>query len=199
VAAVDLALCIGHDLTSTSAEGAKGIDIETERLFWGKWAPFIVDACTKQGIKVGVFARSDLVSPWSARQIELCNRVNASGARLVLDLHYNAYDGEHAGVCAVHHPKSTRGKQAADALIMAIAAAQETRALPALSMDKSWSGSELYVLTRTRPPAVILEPFFGDNAKDVDAAVQGLEEGKTPAGIAYAVRVLLDKWTGLVA
>lgn len=190
----DLVLCVGHDLSSPGNEGAVSVGGVSECFFWRDWAPSILVACKVAGIEAQIVHRRESVTPWTMRQIAVAIDANATSPKLVVDLHFNAWDKKHTGACGFHHPSSTRGKQACDALVAAVAQAQGNKALSSYGRTESWGGSELCVLTRTWAPAVVWEPFFGDNESDWASGLSALESGATQKAFAAAVSELLEGW-----
>lgn len=188
-------LCVGHDLISDANWGAAGVGIPPECYFWRGW----IDSCARAvrhraGVTCRVRNRREEVEPWGLRQVDLVQRVNQEGYRLVIDMHYNAYNAQTAGVVAIHHPSSIRGKQAAGAFVAALSSAQGTRALPLQARSESWGGSELTILTQTDAPTVILEPFFGDVPTDVAACVAALRSGAFQSALADTCADLIAEW-----
>lgn len=190
----DVILVTGHD-RHRGNEGASSPSA-TECYFWRTWAPSIRRAIEShgRGLSCRVFHRRESVSPYNARQTDLVNRLNEARPRLIIDLHFNAWQGTNTGVTCVHHPASPRGAQAAQRLIDAVSAAQGTKALSPLAQTESWAGTELVVVTQTEAPAVILEAFWGDHKGDHDAAVAALIAGATQQAIADTVADLLLEW-----
>ena len=189
---VDIVLCTGHDLHPGN-EGAEGQGV-AEAWFWRAWAPSMARAVRGTGLTCRVRHRHEEVKPWGARQLDLVDRLNKLGPRLIIDLHFNAYNGTTAGVTCIHHPSSTKGEQAAGALIAAVSKAQGTKALPAQARTESWSETELTILTRTDAPAVILEPFFGDVVSDYQAALKALRSGAMQKALALELAELMIEW-----
>ncbi len=95
---------------------------------------------------------------------QLVDRINAGGYGAVVSLHFNAGGGGAGGFLQLHHPSSTRGEALAQ-----VCRGAHGRAFPGLRDRGLWattvngSGTELWILTRTRPPAVIVESHFGDS------------------------------------
>lgn len=190
----DVILVTGHD-RHLGNEGASSPSA-SECYFWRTWAPSLRKAIESHGhgLSCRVFHRRESVAPYNARQADLVDRLNRARPRLIVDLHFNAWQGTNTGVTCVHHPASTRGALAARTLIAAVSVAQGTKALSPLAQTESWAGTELVVLTQTEAPAVILEAFWGDNPDDHDAAVAALIAGATQQAIADAVADLLSEW-----
>lgn len=189
---VDIVLCTGHDLHPGN-DGAVGQGI-AECWFWRAWAPSIARAIRRADLTCRIRHRHEEVATWGMRQLDLVDRVNRLSPRLVIDLHFNAYNATVKGVAAIHHPDSAQGLQAAEVLIEAVSKAQGTKALPAQPRTESWSGSEFTILTRTTSPAVIIEPFFGDVVSDYEAALMALRSGATQEAIASALVDLMVEW-----
>lgn len=132
--------------------------------------------------------------------------------------------GKKRGPEGLHYPGSNKGFQAATKLAKTLANAHSVfseRDVPyrIRRQTKSWSkvayqdnltgkifskpsldrrpvpnGSELYILTKTRAPAVILETFFTDTPDDYNSYQAALLAGVSPRYIATAIAELLKSW-----
>lgn len=95
---------------------------------------------------------------------ELVRRINDGEYDAVISLHFNAGGGGAGGHLQLHHPASARGQSLAEAC-----QAAHVRAYPGIRDRGLWAttvngaGVSLWMLTRTRPPAVIVESHFGDS------------------------------------
>ena len=204
---IDVALVVGHNRERRGAYSPAVAEHEWE---WNqRFAHEIVGRLHGfvPMIRAAVFERVD-VGNYTVEMSTLVSAVNASNARLVVSLHFNALDGAHTGAAALHYPGSARGKAAATALATACSRCLSSRDIGAHAQARSWSavgydaagkaypaGSELYVLTQTKSAAVILEPFFGDHAGDATAATQARNDGRLPDAIARALRNLIVRGT----
>ena len=118
--------------------------------------------------------------------------MNAWGATLAVELHFDAAPPAHAGrwegSTGLHWPGSAGGSSWASRLARASAEAIGTRARGARPQSHSHSGVELVILRRTRCPAIILETHFGDHAEDRRKANAALRSGALAQALADAVR-----------
>lgn len=118
--------------------------------------------------------------------VSLADRVetaNTAGAALFLSVHVNAGGG--TGFESFIHPDADgRTRRIRSAVHRKVAAAFAEAGLP----DRGEKEADLYVLRRTRMPAVLLEYGFIDNPRDVsllvDAAIRNRLARATAGGIA---------------
>lgn len=110
--------------------------------------------------------------------------VNATGAHFALELHFNAFNETATGTETLHWHRSARGKHFAGIVQrhMLIALGLRDRGLKAIDED----GRGGWFLGKTRMPAVITEPFFGSNPKEMEHAMRHTD--KLAAAYAAAIR-----------
>lgn len=159
-----------------------------------------------------IFERA-LKGSYQARMLDICQRVNRSPAELVISLHFNAmpsgYKGSQSGGEALHYPGSVRGAHAADCLGRACAYGVGNPFRGAKGQARSWAastvdpvtlqpipdGPPLYILTHTKAPAVILEPFYGDHSGDTIAATESRDSGRLASCLSVSIVNLLESWS----
>lgn len=105
----------------------------------------------------------------------LASHLDGRGAKLAIELHFNASSGGARGHEWLHWGSSLKSQTFAEALHDSFKAsfpAMKDRGVKAKS--SSDRGAEFLRLTKC--PAVIAEPFFGDNTEDWQTATQSKEE-----------------------
>lgn len=113
--------------------------------------------------------------------------------KLAVELHFNAANGTARGHEWLHWSTSTKGKRLATELHLAFAAEFSQAEFPARGVKRLTGadrGAEFVKLTHC--PAVICEPFFGDNPQDWKMAASHRASIATAiaAGIANAHRAI---------
>lgn len=103
----------------------------------------------------------------------LANEIKAKGATVAIELHFNAATGTAKGHEWLYWGTSTRSKALADALRGAYAEAFPNAVSRGIKAKGSGErGGEFLKLTHC--PAVICEPFFGDNQAEWQIAASGV-------------------------
>lgn len=149
-------LRLGHTLSGADA-GAEGIVKETD--INREYGVIVRDLLQKEGHDVS-YCVVDEASSLSESLYTGINRANFEEVDLFVSLHVNAGGG--TGCEVIYDPGSISGKTYAEAISDNIA----------LKMDYKNRGAKedvrgLAELRMTNMPAVIVEPFFCDNAEDV--------------------------------
>lgn len=157
-----VAIVVGHDRVNQGAEAVDGIhEWPWNNRLAGQLGRLLDDS--------RVFYRP-IAGNYDAQLLALTEEINRWGPDFVLSLHFNAapeaYKGEWEGTAALHYPGSKKGTALARRLVDAVSKALGTVPLGAKPRTKSWNDVELYILTETIAPAVILETHFGDHPKD---------------------------------
>ena len=158
-----ICLVIGH---SSSAQGARNdTDGETE------WTFNYSLACRVMAYASNYLDRVDLHvihrGTDKSTGYELAatvEEINRHEPDLVVSLHSNAYDKRRQGHAVLHYTGSKAGRKAAEIFMHQIQHALG-------NLDKGIrERKDLALLSKTKAPAVILEPFFIDNLDDLDNA-----------------------------
>jgi len=205
---LDLAIVVGH---SQDAPGARDLNGVSERDWCDDLAGWVALEAGLAAMSSRVFHRPD-DGHYRSKMARLTGEINAAKPRFVLALHFNAGGGG-AGVVAVNYPGSKRGQQAAVALSRAVATVQcsvRSRVHDFRGQDgipRSWQptitdaegrqwpgGPELYILSLTRAPAVILETHSGRDALDLANATRHRDDGSTARAVVDVVADLLHEW-----
>lgn len=130
------------------------------------------------------------------------SKANANNSDFLISCHVNSFDGEAKGCEVIYYPGSKKGKKLAECIV------NELSALGFKNRGAKEDTRGLYELSHTKMTAVIVEPFFCDNAEDVaiykrvgaegiaNAIVNGVLKyyGKTPVKETktYAVNYCLE-------
>ena len=155
----DVAIVVGHHPAAKGAALTVGDKQIAEYDFWD---PFAYTLCARLSV-YGIEAER-IYRPNERPDDELMQRVNATGARCAIELHFNGFSDPRAqGSEMLHWHTSDKGRLLADLL--------QQRTVSALRVhDRGLKGVErgrgAAFLRGTRMPAVICEPAFGTNPDD---------------------------------
>lgn len=150
-----IAIVIGHG--PSRDKGATNRDGTTE-LAWNRdLANLIVGA-------IGTRAKAVIVNRVTER-LQPVLETNMTGAHAAVELHLNSFNGVASGTEMIHAENSVEGVKLAKALQVA---AVNVLRLPDRGVKPPQGGGRgKRWLVQTRMPAVIVESFFIDNAKDL--------------------------------
>jgi N-acetylmuramoyl-L-alanine amidase len=96
------------------------------------------------------------------KMLELASRINGKAYTLVVELHFNMFNGVVNGTECLYHHKSTVGKRYAEIYCNNVVKEYGT----VLRGAKGISGGNGFgFVSLMDAPALVLEPFFGDNAE----------------------------------
>jgi N-acetylmuramoyl-L-alanine amidase len=95
---------------------------------------------------------------------ELASRVNGKGYTLIVELHFNSFNGKANGTEALYYHKSTTGKRWAEIYCKNICKEYGTVNRGAKGIS---GGNGFGFVNSMDAPAIVLEPFFGDNAEAI--------------------------------
>lgn len=187
-----LALDAGHGMDTSGRRCLKSLDPEEHREWWlnDRVCRYIAQAAAEyEGFEIlrvdDVTGEEDVTMP------ERCRRANAWGADLYYSAHHNAgiNGGKGGGVVAYSLNEGTRGAMWRDELYGAIVG--ETGLVGNRASPKATGN--LYVLSNTAMPAVLVEHGFMDSATDVPVILSE-EYAK---GVGRAVADCIARWQGL--
>lgn len=153
-----VAIVVGHNSKGKGAY-SKHLDV-SEYDFFSEVASII----KKNAPSVDIFKRED-VGSYTKEMKKVIDEINKRGYDLVLELHYNSFNGEASGVEMLHYHKSSKGIEYSEALIKIhelVCGLKKRRLIPV--SDSSQNGS--YGILNSKMPYVLTESFFGDNASD---------------------------------
>lgn len=121
----------------------------------------------------------DLVAKARNNYRDLVSEVNSLNADILISCHFNAANGVAQGTEVLHSSKSTKGKKLAgiaqDILVKNLKL--NNRGLKPTSPDMR-GGS---ILNKTKPVAILLEPFFLDSVQTMSELIEYMD--KTAASI----------------
>ena len=155
----DVAIVVGHH---PAAKGAALTVGERQIQEYDFWEPFAYTLCARLSV-YGIEAER-IYRPNERPDDELMQRVNATGARCAIELHFNAFSDPRAqGSEMLYWHTSEQGRL--------LAGLMQQHTVPALGVhDRGLSGvmrgRGAAFLRGTRMPAVICEPAFGTNPDD---------------------------------
>lgn len=165
-----VALCVGHSrLVGTRAEGgARSVSGVSEWEYNSKLARLIAEELhDKHGISALVIDRYQGGSYGSAMAWVGATLRHEGDIALAVELHFNAADGKARGHEWLYWHSSAKGKLGATKMHLAFAAAFPPGKIPMRGVKaKGASDRGALFLKETPCPAVIAEPFFGDNSED---------------------------------
>lgn len=187
-----LALDAGHGMDTSGRRCLKSLDPEEHREWWlnDRVCRYIAQAAAEyEGFQV--FRVDDVSGLEDVTMSERCRRANAWGADLYYSAHHNAgiNGGKGGGVVAYSLNEGTRGAMWRDELYGAIVG--ETGLVGNRASPKATGN--LYVLSNTAMPAVLVEHGFMDSATDVPVILSE-EYAK---GVGRAVADCIARWQGL--
>lgn len=165
-----IALCVGHSrrIQGRTEGGAISVSGVSEHAFNSDLARRIRALLEARSIPAFVVTEYEGVGYGSA-QAWLARHLEERGAGLALELHFNAATGAARGHEWLHWASSARSERLATSLHAAVAAAfPELPDRGVQAKDRGDRGAEF--LRGTHCPAVICEPFFGDNPFDWQVA-----------------------------
>lgn len=135
--------------------------------FWKRFAGQVTPLLEDEGIEPVLYTHYDGGSYTSAMSW-LAGKLRVDGVAATIELHFNAYNGKAEGYEVLHYASSTGGRRLAEALLEAQGASvpswQKSRGRKPI--DSAGRGAQF--LRKTHCPAVIWEPFFGDNKREWD-------------------------------
>lgn len=150
-----IAIVVGHGPKKDL--GAISIDGTTER----DWN---ADLASKISAAIGARAEHRIIFRETEKQPPI-SAVNEYGATVAVELHLNAFNSRASGTEMIHAPKSLKGRLLAEKLQEAAVRVLELPNRGVKGPQAGGRGSAF--LTKTRPPAVIVESFFIDNSGDL--------------------------------
>lgn len=161
-----VAICVGHSrrILGRLDGGAVSVDGTSEHEFNSEIAGLLADKLRAYGIKSNIFD-SYGGSGYTTAMRDAAEQVRRYNADLAVELHFNAADGRASGFEYLCHHKSAKGHKLADLCL-----AEHKQAYPLLKSRgvKTLAPDDrgyLFV-NYTHCPAVLCEPFFGDNIRE---------------------------------
>lgn len=106
-------------------------------------------------------------------KMENTTLINSLNPDLAISLHCNSANTVATGTEAIYYPDSTKGKRFAELLSKNVS---EALGLKNRGAKEPWHGRGSGLLSRTKAPCVISEPFFIDNNEDLKKAFERKNE-----------------------
>lgn len=135
-------------------------------------AQLIKDELVKKGFEVIVTNR--LTHGGGTGMSADVKAINATEADISVELHCNAFNNEASGCETLHWYRSKNGKKLAQYIQNEMVAALGNNDRGLKSINSKGRGAT--VLKETNMPMVITEPFFIDNPKEFDNAVNKIDK-----------------------
>lgn len=191
---LDVILVLGH---SEDAPGALDLQGVPEWHFHRPVIEATVAELVRRGWRAAGELRSATIAGYADKMADLTDRLNRTGALLVVELHFNAaapgYAGQWSGTECLHWPGSRAGEAVAATLVEHVTRALGTRSRGARAQRESAGRLPLYILRDTTMPAVILETHFGDHGPDVSKAYAARQSGALARALADGVEAALQE------
>lgn len=108
-----------------------------------------------------VYYRNESLNGYTAKVKDLANRINPKGYNLVIELHFNSFNGVAEGCEALYYIGSTLGQRQAEIYVNRLVQEYGTKPRGAKQINEHERGGLLLKLLKA--PSLIVEPFFGDN------------------------------------
>lgn len=161
-----LAIVVGHESSAPGAFGVKPLSMSEYQ--WSKGLALLAMNFAKQkGIEVKIFLRDGIGIRGAHKE------ANKWGAYCVIESHFNAYNGKASGTMTLASPtmEGSKGFALVVQKHMCEVLKLSNRGVSLVKKtDRGGTNVNLY------PRTVLIEPFFGDNAKDAALAVELKEE-----------------------
>jgi len=106
-------------------------------------------------------------------KMENTTLINSLNPDLAISLHCNSANTVATGTEAIYYPGSVKGKKFAELLSKNVS---EALGLKNRGAKEPWHGRGSGLLSRTKAPCVISEPFFIDNNEDLKKAFERKNE-----------------------
>lgn len=161
-----IACTIGHSVLKngniTSADGTSKGGVNEYR-WCKKFVPILVDEFKNQGVEADCIQcpERQFLSAREEKNYKL-NKIHSGGYDLVIESHLNCFNGTAKGTETLYSKGSVKGKEVAQRVNDKLDDIWEDRDIKARD--------DLYILTQTKPVAILNEYFFCDNKIDYNKA-----------------------------
>lgn len=108
----------------------------------------------------------DTKGGYSTKVAELSKRINAKNYDLVIELHFNSFNGIANGIESLYYNGSVKGQRYAEMYVSRMVQEYGTNPRGAKSKVETDRGG--LFLKSINAPCIILEPFFGDNKEALE-------------------------------
>lgn len=150
-----IAVVVGHDKTEQGAYS---------HLL--KQSEFAYNSIVAELIGYDTYFRNEKLSGYTAKIKDLANRINAKQYDLVIELHFNAANGIANGVEALCYEGSIKGQKYAQQYVSTMVKEYKSNDRGVKKRIETDRGGLFLKLVNA--PALILEPFFGDNKESLN-------------------------------
>lgn len=157
-----VAVCIGHSRSGDA--GVAAVDGTSEWNFNAPIGAQLVRMLNDAGCVAKLFDSYD-GSSYAASMSWLAGQIQAFGADIAIELHFNSFNGSAQGYEYLHWHTSSNGGRLAMAFLKEHKARHPSRVSRGIKARDGDDRGALF-LNKTHCPAIILEPFFGDNATE---------------------------------
>jgi N-acetylmuramoyl-L-alanine amidase len=153
-----IGLVVGHNAKS---KGAVSKWLNTNEFdFYSEVARLV-----KKKLNVEIFTR-EYMNSYSKEMTKVVEQVNKGKFDLVIELHFNSFNGEASGCECLHWHTSRKGKVYSDKFNLLMKSKGVETRKNILVKDLSINGA--YGVMKSNCPYILVEPFFADNKKDTD-------------------------------
>jgi N-acetylmuramoyl-L-alanine amidase len=142
-----------------------------------------------------IFLRND--RHYEHAMMDLVDQINAVKPKCIVSLHYNALgtNTRADGCTSLYFPGSKEGERLASSMCSAFENVVGLRNRgPRATMKSLGSYVQLYILTQTKAPATIIEPFFGTNREDRQKAIKARNNGDYSFAVAKGIHEWLMRF-----
>jgi N-acetylmuramoyl-L-alanine amidase len=177
-----VAFVIGHDEKSkgaTSKHFFEGREV-SEYTFW----KFFV---LKNMLDYGDIFTHESISSYDKKQRTTAEKTKDYD--LVIEFHFNSFNGKAQGVEALHYYKNNKTKAICEEFSDLVSEKMGIKKRGLNGATASSSGNGYGFLYHTKQWAILLEPFFGDNASDCKKFDEKLFKEVIIETIAYAKKL----------
>ena len=113
-----------------------------------------------------IYYRDSSIHGYKGKMTKLANEINKNNYSLVVELHFNSFNGVANGCEALYFKGSEIGKRQAEIFVDSVIKDYLTTARGAKEISKE-SDRGYWFLKLINAPALILEPFFADNKEAI--------------------------------
>lgn len=158
-----VAICVGH--SRKGDKGAVNVKGDSEWKYNSKVAKALKKELTKRGIDSKVYSSYE-GKTYRASMDFIKGKLKEDKAELALELHFNAYTGRAKGCSMLYSSSKKDSKKLAEELQFSVLKDFDTIDRGTKGLNK---GNRGFLFTDNyHIPAVLCEPFFGDNKQDCE-------------------------------
>lgn len=158
-----VAICVGH--SRKGDKGAVNVKGASEWKYNSKVAKALKKELNDRGIDSKIYSSYEGEGYREAMAF-IKDKLKEDGADLALELHFNAYTGRAKGCSMLYHSPKSESKRLAEELQFSVLRDFDTIDRGTKGLNKGDRG--LLFADNGYIPAVLCEPFFGDNRQDCE-------------------------------